>query len=221
MRVYLDNNATTPVHPDVLDALREALLQEMHLDAYFLEYDDDRSGDFRPLRYLPKDKVVVLGLVTTKVGQLENKEVLKRRIGEARLVEQRPAQVGLGEVCPVELSRCEPNIAHHGFGQVSARKVGAAGFGLEQHRALELGVAQVRLEQVGLVEIGLGEIGIREIGAAQNGAMKGGAGKIGPGKVRAGKIAPLELSPDKIAARTILGIAGKECSGILRPGRPA
>ena len=49
----------------------------------FLEYDDDRSGDFRPLRYLPKGKTVVLGLVTTKFGQLESKDALKRRIEEA------------------------------------------------------------------------------------------------------------------------------------------
>ncbi len=61
----------------------EALLQEMHLDAYFMEYDDDRSGDFRPLRYLPKGKTVVLGLVTTKFGALESKDVLLRRIDEA------------------------------------------------------------------------------------------------------------------------------------------
>jgi 5-methyltetrahydropteroyltriglutamate--homocysteine methyltransferase len=55
----------------------------MQLDGYFLEYDDDRSGDFRPLRFLPKGKTVVLGLVTTKFGQMESKDDLKRRIDEA------------------------------------------------------------------------------------------------------------------------------------------
>ncbi len=65
------------------EPVAEALLQEMNLDAYFMEYDDDRSGDFRPLRYLPKGKTVVLGLVTTKFGELESKDVLKRRIDEA------------------------------------------------------------------------------------------------------------------------------------------
>jgi len=65
------------------EPVAEALLQEMDLDAYFMEYDDDRSGDFRPLRYLPKGKTVVLGLVTTKFGQLEKKDDLKRRIDEA------------------------------------------------------------------------------------------------------------------------------------------
>ena len=65
------------------EPVAEALLAEMNLDAYFMEYDDDRSGDFRPLRYLQKGKIVVLGLVTTKFGQLESKDDLKRRIGEA------------------------------------------------------------------------------------------------------------------------------------------
>ena len=63
--------------------MAEALLSEMNIDAYFLEYDDDRSGDFRPLRFLAKDKLVVLGLVTTKFGAMENKDSLKRRIDEA------------------------------------------------------------------------------------------------------------------------------------------
>jgi 5-methyltetrahydropteroyltriglutamate--homocysteine methyltransferase len=65
------------------EPVAEALLKEMDLDAYFMEYDDARSGDFKPLRYLPKGKTVVLGLVTTKFGQMEDKDELKRRIDEA------------------------------------------------------------------------------------------------------------------------------------------
>lgn len=65
------------------EPVAEALLKEMDLDAYFLEYDDARSGDFRPLRFLPKGKTVVLGLVTTKFGQLEDKDELKERIEAA------------------------------------------------------------------------------------------------------------------------------------------
>ncbi len=65
------------------EPVAEALLSEMHVDAYFLEYDDARSGDFKPLRFLPKGKTVVLGLVTTKRGELEKKDDLKRRIDEA------------------------------------------------------------------------------------------------------------------------------------------
>ena len=65
------------------EPVAEALLAEMKLDAYFMEYDDERSGDFRPLRFLPKGKIVVLGLVTTKFGEMESKDALKRRIDEA------------------------------------------------------------------------------------------------------------------------------------------
>jgi 5-methyltetrahydropteroyltriglutamate--homocysteine methyltransferase len=53
------------------------------VDGFFLEYDDERSGGFEPLRFVPKGKLVVLGLVTTKRGQLEDKDQLKRRIEEA------------------------------------------------------------------------------------------------------------------------------------------
>jgi len=65
------------------EPVAEVLFNELEVDAYFLEYDDDRSGDFRPLRFVPKDKTVVLGLVTTKLGELESKSDLKRRIDEA------------------------------------------------------------------------------------------------------------------------------------------
>jgi 5-methyltetrahydropteroyltriglutamate--homocysteine methyltransferase len=65
------------------EPVAQALLSEMNVDAYFLEYDDARSGDFKPLRFLSKGKVVVLGLVTTKLGTLEKKDDLKRRIDEA------------------------------------------------------------------------------------------------------------------------------------------
>jgi len=65
------------------EPVAEALLAEMNLDAYFMEYDDERSGDFKPLRYLPQGKIVVLGLVTTKFGEMESKDALKRRIDEA------------------------------------------------------------------------------------------------------------------------------------------
>ncbi len=65
------------------EPVAEALLKEMNLDAYFMEYDDIRSGDFKPLRFLPKGKTVVLGLVTTKFGTLEDKDELKNRIEQA------------------------------------------------------------------------------------------------------------------------------------------
>jgi 5-methyltetrahydropteroyltriglutamate--homocysteine methyltransferase len=65
------------------EPVAEVLLNELNVDGYFLEYDDERSGDFRPLRFLPKGKTMVLGLVTTKLGELESKDSIKRRIDEA------------------------------------------------------------------------------------------------------------------------------------------
>ena len=65
------------------DFVAEALFNELDVDGFFMEWDDARSGGFEPLRFVPKGKVVVLGLVTTKRGELETKDELKRRIEEA------------------------------------------------------------------------------------------------------------------------------------------
>jgi 5-methyltetrahydropteroyltriglutamate--homocysteine methyltransferase len=65
------------------DFVAEALFNELNVDGFFLEFDDERSGGFEPLRFVPPGKMVVLGLVTTKRGELESKDVLKRRIDEA------------------------------------------------------------------------------------------------------------------------------------------
>jgi 5-methyltetrahydropteroyltriglutamate--homocysteine methyltransferase len=66
------------------DFVAEALLNELDVDGFFMEWDDERSGGFEPLRFLPKgEKQVVLGLVTTKRGELESRDALLRRIEEA------------------------------------------------------------------------------------------------------------------------------------------
>src|SRR6266567_1280870 len=65
------------------DPVAELLFNEINVDGYFLEYDSARAGGFAPLRFLPKGKIVVLGLVTTKSSTLESKDELKRRIDEA------------------------------------------------------------------------------------------------------------------------------------------
>jgi 5-methyltetrahydropteroyltriglutamate--homocysteine methyltransferase len=65
------------------DAVAEALFSELDVTGFFLEYDDERSGGFEPLRFVPSGKFVVLGLVTTKRGALESKDELKRRIDAA------------------------------------------------------------------------------------------------------------------------------------------
>ncbi len=67
------------------EPVAEVLFNELAVDGYFLEYDDARSGDFAPLRFVPKGKTVVLGLVTTKLDTLETSDALKRKIDDAAL----------------------------------------------------------------------------------------------------------------------------------------
>ena len=71
----------------------EALFNELEVDGFFMEWDDERSGGFAPLRFVPPGKQVVLGLVTTKRGLLERKDDLRRRIEEAS------AYVPLDQLC--------------------------------------------------------------------------------------------------------------------------
>jgi 5-methyltetrahydropteroyltriglutamate--homocysteine methyltransferase len=63
--------------------IAETIFNQLPYDGFFLEFDDARSGDFSPLRHVPKHVRVVLGLVTSKVGTLEKKDDLKRRLDEA------------------------------------------------------------------------------------------------------------------------------------------
>jgi 5-methyltetrahydropteroyltriglutamate--homocysteine methyltransferase len=65
------------------EAVQEILFNRIKVHGFFMEYDSDRAGGFEPLRMLPKDRSVVLGLVTTKTGRLESKDELKRRIDQA------------------------------------------------------------------------------------------------------------------------------------------
>jgi 5-methyltetrahydropteroyltriglutamate--homocysteine methyltransferase len=65
------------------DPVAERLFQNLDFDGFFLEYDTERSGDFQPLRYVPKDRVVILGLISTKQKALEPIDELKRRVADA------------------------------------------------------------------------------------------------------------------------------------------
>lgn len=65
------------------DPVAETLFNDMEVDAFFLEYDDERSGDFAPLRHVPADKMVVLGLMSSKHRRVEEADEVKRRIDEA------------------------------------------------------------------------------------------------------------------------------------------
>jgi 5-methyltetrahydropteroyltriglutamate--homocysteine methyltransferase len=65
------------------EPVAELLFNEIGVDAYFMEWDSERAGGFEPLRFVPKGKIVVLGLVTTKTGALEPRDEILRRIDQA------------------------------------------------------------------------------------------------------------------------------------------
>src|SRR6188768_3668592 len=65
------------------EPVADILFNKVKVHSYFMEYDSDRAGGFEPLRFVPKGKTVVLGLVTSKSGKLESKDELKRRIDQA------------------------------------------------------------------------------------------------------------------------------------------
>jgi 5-methyltetrahydropteroyltriglutamate--homocysteine methyltransferase len=77
------NNQSAWLAEGGYDPVAEVLFNAMEVDGYFLEYDTARAGDFAPLRFVPKGKMIVLGLVTTKQPTLESKDELKRRIDAA------------------------------------------------------------------------------------------------------------------------------------------
>ncbi|MGH6767864.1 MAG: 5-methyltetrahydropteroyltriglutamate--homocysteine S-methyltransferase [Xanthobacteraceae bacterium] len=83
MHLCRGNFQSTFVAKGGYEPVAEILFNEIKVNAYFMEYDTDRAGGFEPLRFVPKDKTVVLGLVTSKSGALESKDELKRRIDEA------------------------------------------------------------------------------------------------------------------------------------------
>jgi 5-methyltetrahydropteroyltriglutamate--homocysteine methyltransferase len=83
MHLCRGNAASAWVASGGYEPVAETLFNEINITGYFLEYDSDRAGGFEPLRFVPKGKYVVLGLVTTKKGKLETKDDLKRRIDEA------------------------------------------------------------------------------------------------------------------------------------------
>ena len=83
MHLCRGNFQSTFVASGGYEPVAEILFNAINIQAYFMEYDSDRAGGFEPLRFVPKGKTVVLGLVTSKSGQLESKDALKRRIDEA------------------------------------------------------------------------------------------------------------------------------------------
>lgn len=84
MHLCRGNFRSTYISKGGYEPVAEVLLDRIKVDGYFMEYDNERSGGFEPLRFLPKgNKLVVLGLVTTKTGSLEARDAIRRRIDEA------------------------------------------------------------------------------------------------------------------------------------------
>jgi 5-methyltetrahydropteroyltriglutamate--homocysteine methyltransferase len=83
MHLCRGNFRSTFIASGGYEPVADVLFNAMPVDGYFMEWDSDRAGGFEPLRYLPKGKSVVLGLVTTKTGTLERKDDIVRRIEEA------------------------------------------------------------------------------------------------------------------------------------------
>ncbi|MDP8920853.1 MAG: 5-methyltetrahydropteroyltriglutamate--homocysteine S-methyltransferase, partial [Pseudomonadota bacterium] len=83
MHLCRGNFRSTFIASGGYEPVAEVLFNRMPVDGYFMEWDTDRAGGFEPLRFLPKGKNVILGLVTSKTGILESKDDIKRRIDEA------------------------------------------------------------------------------------------------------------------------------------------
>jgi 5-methyltetrahydropteroyltriglutamate--homocysteine methyltransferase len=97
------------------EAIAERLLAETEVDGFFMEYDSERAGDFQPLRFVPKDKIVVLGLVTSKTPELEPMDALKRRIDEAC------RYIDLDQLCISP--QCGFSSTHHGNKMSEAEEI--------------------------------------------------------------------------------------------------
>jgi 5-methyltetrahydropteroyltriglutamate--homocysteine methyltransferase len=83
MHLCRGNHRSTYLGTGAYDPVADVLFNKINVHGYFMEYDTERAGGFEPLRLVPKDKIVVLGLVTTKSGQLESRDDIKRRIEAA------------------------------------------------------------------------------------------------------------------------------------------
>jgi 5-methyltetrahydropteroyltriglutamate--homocysteine methyltransferase len=83
MHMCRGNYKSTHIGAGGYEAVQEILFNQINVHGFFMEYDSDRAGGFEPLRMVPKDKMVALGLVTSKSGRLESKDEIKRRIDHA------------------------------------------------------------------------------------------------------------------------------------------
>ncbi len=139
MHLCRGNYKSTFMGAGAYDAEAEVLFNRTNVHGYFMEYDTERAGGFEPLRLVPKGKIVVLGLVTTKTGQLESKDAIKRRIDEAaKFCPARPA----GAVAAMRL-RLDRGGQHADRGRAMGeiaddRRGGRRGVGAEAYPAAAL-----------------------------------------------------------------------------------
>src|SRR5439155_54453 len=110
MHLCRGNFRSTFVAAGGYEPVAEILFNTIKVDGYFMEYDTERAGGFEPLRLVPKDKTVVLGLVTTKTGRLESRDELRRRIEAAAKLVEGIRKAG-GEATASTLSIAEPKNA--------------------------------------------------------------------------------------------------------------
>jgi 5-methyltetrahydropteroyltriglutamate--homocysteine methyltransferase len=83
MHLCRGNFRSTFIASGGYEPVAELMFNTINVDGYFMEFDTERAGGFEPLRFVPKGKMVVLGLVTSKLGSLESKDEIKRRIDQA------------------------------------------------------------------------------------------------------------------------------------------
>jgi methionine synthase II (cobalamin-independent) len=83
MHLCRGNFRSTFIASGGYEPMAELLFNGINVHGYFMEFDTERAGGFEPLRFVPKGKIVVLGLVTSKTGTLESKDAIKRRIEQA------------------------------------------------------------------------------------------------------------------------------------------
>jgi 5-methyltetrahydropteroyltriglutamate--homocysteine methyltransferase len=83
MHLCRGNFRSTFIASGGYEPVAEVMFNEINVHGYFMEFDSERAGGFEPLRFVPKGKLVVLGLVTSKTGTLESKDEIRRRIDEA------------------------------------------------------------------------------------------------------------------------------------------
>ncbi|MGH8012758.1 MAG: hypothetical protein ACREQ4_09695 [Candidatus Binataceae bacterium] len=98
MHLCRGNNQSGWISEGGYEPIAETLFNKINVDSYFLEYDTPRAGGFEPLKFLPKNKTAVLGLVSSKIGELESKDALKRRIDEAAKFAD-PDQLSISPQC--------------------------------------------------------------------------------------------------------------------------